>query len=66
MRRLTTIIAMLLAPALSLAHVPGADATLGESLSHQLLSIHHLPLTALLLGLALTRLRGALHGDDSR
>ena len=71
MKRLTTTIAMLAAPALSLAHGPAADATLGDSLSHQLFSLHHLPLTVLLLIIALASLRAKtprdrLDRDDRR
>lgn len=66
MKRRTATIALLAAPALSLAHVPAADATLGESLSHHLLSAHHLPLILLLLTVALVGLRGAFRRDGSR
>ena len=71
MRRLTTTIAIISAPALSLAHVPATDATLGDTLSHQLLSLHHLPLTVVLLFIALAGLRGIKprdvhHRDDRR
>ncbi len=71
MKRLTTTIALLAAPALSLAHVPAADAALGETLSHQLLSVHHLPLTLVLLAIALAGLRvreqrAKLRRDDRR
>ena len=53
MKQLKTLFVLLLAPALATAHVPAAETSLAEWMSHQLVSPHHLPLTLLLLALAI-------------
>lgn len=51
MRLLITIALLLAAPMASLAHVPGSEQTLAQTMSHQLIGLHHLPMMALLIAL---------------
>ena len=48
---------VLLAQGVSLAHVPGSEQTVVESMHHQLFGLHHLPMTALLLIVAVALFR---------
>lgn len=47
MRLLTAILLVLAAPAI--AHVSPRDQSIAESVNHQIFSLHHLPVTLLLL-----------------
>lgn len=49
MRSSITALLLLLVTNVSLAHVPGSEQTILEKIEHQLVGLHHLPMTALLI-----------------
>lgn len=51
MRPFIAVALLLAAPMASVAHVPGGEQTLAETMSHQLIGPHHLPMTILLVAL---------------
>ena len=61
MRPSIAVFSLLLAQQAAVAHVPGSEQTLLETINHQLFSPHHLPITVALTVVAAVLAALAIH-----
>jgi len=61
MRLSIAAIPLLLAQQAAMAHVPGSEQTLTETLNHQLFGPHHLPITAVMTVVTVALAALAIH-----
>lgn len=68
MRLGISAVILLLLQRVSMAHVPGSEKTVLESIEHQFLGAHHLPITILIAVIAIVVIRQYLKrsSDTSR